>query len=990
MRTQTVRGCALLFAVIVGGLALRGMTPVPVAAQEKGAGQGAAAFPFTVKVETYRNKEGDVMVFALRLEQPFLAEEFEKSNYLRLQALDKNAYLVYPAQTKFHQKHAEFHGRLRGTGTAKVRITYEIVSENLDGTRRIDARHGDIEIQIPTKEGGPAGIYRTWAERQNAHFLQLLEHYPNDTFLQYVLLQSQARYGVPALLARLPEPASADVEFELYHLFAGSHAMQEVLQRRTLRTGTAMGDLNIHISALQPPDIRSLPYKELLEKRLKEKPANGAGNASALELAKHVPADQAFLHFQSMQALGELFDLSVDWGDNLLRLATIQARDQRLQEKLEQQLCLQRDRLTQLSNAGVIGELAMTCSDPYFNEGTDVTFLFRVKQAAAFEQAANDWLEQSKTKFPNMLVRDFNYRGHRIAARYSEDRMVSSFMLKMGDVYVFSNSHRGIRKMVEVTTGQVPRLSDAADYRYMATLLPPASDAQSGYLFISDAFLRYLVSPAFKISEKRRLQCFNNLVMLNNASLFYRMETGRSPASLSELIESRCVDPKKLTCPHGGAYAWDAPQDTCNCSLHNRLKYLTPNAELPVLQVSVQEQQEYERYKQRYQEFGRGLFSPIAVRAKVGQRVQLEVCTLPFAHGSLYDDLRRWVADKPQPLGTEHMAKTAILSVQAVREKKEIAEFLRNVPGVSETLEADPTLTDLSWLGRRLSLHFCDDDMIVEVDPAKLRALSILGTNVSMDVQTIAATAVMAMSLPVYVTVEVEDRDKAQRLLEQLSQRIYLKKGDLLALPTALDTYRLPDYKNHAVYVLSYQLYALKVRLHVALVGNRLVAATKAQTLRDVIDAATAAPQAQAAPPSGHLQFRANRRAVARLMNDLQLYWEEKARVACHGNIMLMYHLVKLYNIPAEEANRLVEAKYGVRCQCPDGGTYHYDAQRDQLECTVHGNRWYSKQNATLHQQSSFRKFIDSIDEVTLTLRFQQDEALFATLEIARTAKEKK
>ena len=48
------------------------------------------------------------------------------------------------------------------------------------------------------------------------------------------------------------------------------------------------------------------------------------------------------------------------------------------------------------------------------------------------------------------------------------------------------------------------------------------------------AMLRRLVGPEAKISEKRRIQCFNNLVMLNNASLFYRLEYGRSPATLSD------------------------------------------------------------------------------------------------------------------------------------------------------------------------------------------------------------------------------------------------------------------------------------------------------------------------------------------------------------------------------------------------------------------------------------------------------------------------
>ena len=68
----------------------------------------------------------------------------------------------------------------------------------------------------------------------------------------------------------------------------------------------------------------------------------------------------------------------------------------------------------------------------------------------------------------------------------------------------------------------------------------------AGYFFASESFIRRQVAPAEKISEKRRLQCFNNLVMLNNASLMYRLENGRSPKSLSELITDRFVDP----CPY--------------------------------------------------------------------------------------------------------------------------------------------------------------------------------------------------------------------------------------------------------------------------------------------------------------------------------------------------------------------------------------------------------------------------------------------------------
>ena len=107
----------------------------------------ANELPFQHKVEVSRNK--DVIAFTVRLEQPFLAEEFEQSNYLRLRSGDERAYLIYPKQTKFHQKHAEFYGRLRGDGTVKLNLSYETVSENLDGSRRVQAKDGTVEVTIP-------------------------------------------------------------------------------------------------------------------------------------------------------------------------------------------------------------------------------------------------------------------------------------------------------------------------------------------------------------------------------------------------------------------------------------------------------------------------------------------------------------------------------------------------------------------------------------------------------------------------------------------------------------------------------------------------------------------------------------------------------------------------------------------------------------------------------------------------------------------------
>lgn len=939
--------------------------------------------PFQHKVEVYRSDKDNVIAFTVRLEQPFLAEEFEKSNYLRLHPTDGQAYLVYPKETRFQQKHAEFYGRLRGDGKVKLTLSYETVSENLDGSRRVSTRQGTIEVTIPPappsgQSAGPRSIFMKWAEEQNKYFAHLLQYYPDETFLQYCLLQSKARYGVtpPPIPKRMPDKNS--LETGMYQLFSGSLAMQESLQRQSLSSGSGVGDLNTHISALQPPTLKSHDYKTLLKERIENTKIVPQVHA----ISEVVPADQYFLHFHSMESLGEALDLTKQWGNSLLRLYTIQAQDNRLVEKISEQLCLRREGLTKMFDDGVVTEVAATGADPFFLEGTDLSVIFRVKDLDVFTKETSSWADDAKKQYPGLVSQSFNYRGHQVTAHYTNDRVVSAFIVQHEQYAIYSNSHRAIRRIVDVAAGSATSLHDALDYRYITTILPPSEAKDTGYFFASESFIKQLVSPAAKISQKRRLQCFNNLVMINNASLFFRLEYGRSPESLSELIEGHFVDPAKIVCAHGGAYAFDAAGDTCTCSLHNRLRYLTPNAELSVLQVSQQEAQQYERYKQRFRGFWQEYFNPIAVRMTINSDVKMEMCVLPFANGEMYRNLRQVVDEKPKTLDTARLAPSAIASVVLVPGRKNAAQFLRQIPGIAEVVKEDPTLTDLSWLGDRISLNFCDGETILEIDPTRLGVLDVpfIG-QAPFPLQCAAAAVLMSTNLPVYMSVDFEDRQKAERLLTQFSERIFLKQGKLGPLPTTLDAYRLPDYKEHPMYVMDGQLYALTLRLHIALVGDQFVLATRPEVLREVIDASQNQPDPDAV--KAHMLIRFNQRGLKRLRDNVEMYWAEKARRACHRNVMSIYNLHKLYDAAVDDIPELSQAKYGVRYFCPDNGHYDYDAERNQVICSVHGNREHSRQSLGLNEQSSFAEFINSVNEITAALRFQE-EALIATVKIER------
>ena len=198
----------------------------------------ADALPFGQKVEVFREKESDVIVFTVRLEQPFLAEEFEKSNYLRLRSGDDRAYLIYPKETTFQQKHAEFYGRLRGQGAGQAATC---LRDRLREPRRLPPR------------ANPAGRDRSRdplrADRPAEHLPAVgpaakpLPGRPASLLPRRQLLAVCPLAVAGPLRRRIRRrcrcrrPSRRALETDLYQVFTGSAAIQEALQRSDLGIG---------------------------------------------------------------------------------------------------------------------------------------------------------------------------------------------------------------------------------------------------------------------------------------------------------------------------------------------------------------------------------------------------------------------------------------------------------------------------------------------------------------------------------------------------------------------------------------------------------------------------------------------------------------------------------------------------------------------------------------------------------------------------------
>ncbi|MEM9656889.1 MAG: hypothetical protein AAF961_00875 [Planctomycetota bacterium] len=155
---------------------------------------------------------------------------------------------------------------------------------------------------------------------------------------------------------------------------------------------------------------------------------------------------------------------------------------------------------------------------------------------------------------------------------------------------------------------------------------------------------------------------------------------------------------------------------------------------------------------------------------------------------------------------------------------------------------------------------------------------------------------------------------------------------------------------------------------------------TDRNALEQVIDASQQ-PAEHSAPAHSWLRMRFG--AMDRLQENLHIYWAERARIAAHRNIMPLYLLTTLYEASIEQANRIADAKYGITYFCPGGGSYVYDAGRDQVTSTVFGNRRNARQQVALDDDSPFARFFESLEEISATLRFTE-EGLIGTVEINR------
>jgi hypothetical protein len=581
-----------------------------------------------------------------------------------------------------------------------------------------------------------------------------LKLYPKDAYLQYVVLQLGRREN------RLAE-ASAELDrllgnaarrqaneraegVDLFNIFSGALAIQESLQLDTMRAGQSVragpevkdGPINrgsgrpqvkgaakraearpgdmVKITDLTGPTIKSHPWQQMLAGKKPE----------IAPLAKCVPDDFYYVQFRSLSKMLDALDLSDQWSDHLFSQAAQEARTQLVGDRLRKQLAVETDPVLRPFYDLVVDDAALTGSDLFVREGSDVNLLFRFKQPAVFKARMNGFLDKA-LKQPDAKRTEGKVLGVSYVHVTTPDRGVHVFSAyPQPDLHVRANSLAGMTRVLEAIARRaadgkaVRRLGDTDEFAYIRTLMPQGAAEEDGFVYLSDPFIRRVVGPQLKLTERRRMLCYNHLRMIGHAALLYRTEQGKAPTSLEQLARAGCAPgvfgQGEFKCPDGGSYALAADGMSGKCSHHGHPDCLTPCLEIPLSQVTSSEAEEYREFLKEYNQFWRTFFDPIAVRLQVTpKRLRVETIVLPLIDNSIYTGLAMALGGKPESLDALPVPKRNIFSVALRLRKDELFEQAgltqeaaaekTPIPGQGNLAQRTHCLNNLKQIG--LALH---------------------------------------------------------------------------------------------------------------------------------------------------------------------------------------------------------------------------------------------------------------------------------------------
>jgi hypothetical protein len=895
--------------------------------------------------------------------RPF--SDSDRRSFARLPRLvpqDDKARAVY-YRHRLTQPGLNFCGQATGDGKAKFTLLYPLTEAEpakdlslADLVRSPGMAEVPVEVDfgkavaVPVPKADPDDqhlnrddLRGSWALHQAAYFAVLETQVIDFPFYGFAREATGRKYGVvsPAWVKK----SIGDAEHRLYEITTGADAIAETLQLHRLLQPESRGpaERTVDISRVRPITVPEQPWDRML----------GVKKPAVEALTRLVPHDNYYLYFQNIRKLIEFGELLDQWGSSVLRVYEMKSRDCELRQRYEKQLCLKSTALGKTLGPALIKGVAITGSDPYVREGTDINVIFHVASRPLFLAAVEGFIKEAKQEQGDRLQEGKDeYHGITIETWVTPLREVSLHRAMLDDFVIYSNSSAGIRRVLDTQRKGGKSLAEASDFRYMRTLFRPQDEKEDGFVFLSDAFIRQLTGPAARIKEKRRLEALTGLSMTTNAALFCAWETGKLPGDTAGVLAGAGLRPADVAVPEGKPIRWDAKQQQAVSEAYGTIHFAIPLCELPIEKITRAEETAYDQFRDEYSKLWRTYFDPIGVRlAFDDKRVRVETHILPLAGSEQYRELRqvagngRFLFD-PRPEGIVEFrlslgqGASFGMHVDPSASLKDIVELLIR-------WEADPRVNlrkeyDRLFWKLPLGVSLRGPEALLGDPTTVVQALQFVGKGEPKMGKYNGATLI-SMAID-----EEKYRGAAAMLTRGSDQTPF---ATLLAV--------LPTQEAPAA-------------LHVALIDKILFVSANEDLLKKVIDQAQKKPAEQAREVNAGLFISpANAGAAASLF----LEYEGHSLALLNNQVWNAFYQTGLLAPDAAEAVRKETARrfLGSIPVSPDGTSYRYDARLGEVLNGRHGSLRQPDLHSRVAEGSELARLLDQLRSLRAELRFEEN-----------------
>jgi len=590
-----------------------------------------------------------------------------------------------------------FYGKAKSKAPLKLELGYqktsgewatEEVSINFDRAKPIPTRTVTLDTSSTPTD---LSVSQQFAHAQSTYFQMMSQLIPDDAgFFAYARIQALRQAGLdkhfrePDNFNNINAGSGGEV---LYETATGSRAIQETLQAdRLINADRTTRTRSVDISNVEPVQTKSHPWTEMLKGK----------TPKFSEIARRVPQDQYMLHFTSIAKLEAFAAKAQEWGASLTQRPQVAGNDATLRTRFQKQICLPSMALSQLLGPAIVKEVAITGSDFYFRDGTDVTIIFETVSPELFKAAVDPLWKEALAKNREVDTATSNIAGLTIEKIVAFDRSVSAYRVFDGNTVIYSNSPVALAKVLKTRSAPETSLASALDYQYMRTIWPQDAASEDGFLYLSDPFIRHLVGPETKIKEKRRVVAAGALRMIMNAAMLDGYLNGHGPTPrMDQLIDSELIEGGDFL-TIDGKVTWNHQTAIARNEVYGSTGFMTPLCELSIDKVTTGEHEGYNTFRNNYESYWRRYFDPIGVRIKIDKTVSLDTYILPLIDESAYNSLKEWTGDEPATFDLAKLSTSTLVRWQ-VRLDPDATPIRQGRQQIGSIFGRDSALFE--WLG---------------------------------------------------------------------------------------------------------------------------------------------------------------------------------------------------------------------------------------------------------------------------------------------------